>query len=541
MTDFVHGDVLEWARTYDGEPFHAMLCDPPYHLTDVVASRYGRLSGVDPENRGQTSPPFGNNNRGGFMGKTWDGGDIAFRPETWAALGEHLLPGAFCMAFSGARTYHRMACAIEDAGFVLHSMIGWVYGSGFPKATRLDSQIDRAAGAEQPVVGIRRMGVSSKAREDKSDFRGAITEADRWQPVTEPVTDMARTWAGHRYGLQALKPALEPICVFQKPYAGRPVDSITEYGAGALWVEGGRIEGPMDGTWGARQLSSIGYHGTDITEYRTQQPAGRWPSNLILQHAPGCKRVGVKRVKPTGGRNPCERDCDMLLGQVHNTDTNTGYADADGYETVEEWQCVEGCAAAALGRMSGESTTNPYRPNKTGTLNTGAAYGQGTRKSDWRGPADSGTCARFFQQCDWALEEAEPFYYCAKASRRERDAGLEVWPAQDLDAYSGSMEKLTDQRMSHQQNRLPRHNSHPTVKALSLTKYLATLLLPPAEYAPRRILVPFGGVGSEAIGAALAGWEYVLGIEAEAEYVEMARARAAHWLMQPSMTLEAAS
>ena len=143
-------DCIAWAEAYDGPPFHALLCDPPYEL--------------------------------GFMGRAWDRSGIAFNPDTWRALARLLHPGAFGMAFASSRGWHRLAVAIEDAGLIIHpSIFGWAAGSGFPKATRVA---------------------------DSPDF------------------------TGHRYGLQALKPALEPIIVFQKPYAGRPVDSITATGAG---------------------------------------------------------------------------------------------------------------------------------------------------------------------------------------------------------------------------------------------------------------------------------------------------------------------
>ena len=122
--DVICADVLDWAESYDGPPFHAMLCDPPYEL--------------------------------GFMGKDWDRSGIAFQPKTWAALARHLYPGAFGMAFASARGWHRLACAIEDAGLVIHPSIfnwhngetyeigmrGWSCGSGFPKATKISSQID---------------------------------------------------------------------------------------------------------------------------------------------------------------------------------------------------------------------------------------------------------------------------------------------------------------------------------------------------------------------------------------------------------------
>src|SRR5271170_1372951 len=103
----------------------AVVTDPPYHLVDMHA-RAGRS--------------FAGNRDGsiarlaaGFMGKAWDGGDIAFRPETWAAIGTALKPGGYLLAFGGARTHHRIWCAIEDAGFVIQDTIMWLYGQGFPK------------------------------------------------------------------------------------------------------------------------------------------------------------------------------------------------------------------------------------------------------------------------------------------------------------------------------------------------------------------------------------------------------------------------
>src|SRR3990172_7316084 len=125
------------------------------------------------------------------MGQSWDGGDVAFQPETWAAFMKVLYPGAFGMAFAASRNWHRLAVAIEDAGFIIHPTIFcWVQGQGFPKATRVKGQ---------------------------------------------------DAFEGHRYGLQALKPAVEPIIVFQKPYEGKPIDNITQTGAGTLNIDAARI------------------------------------------------------------------------------------------------------------------------------------------------------------------------------------------------------------------------------------------------------------------------------------------------------------
>lgn len=140
MTVTLHlGDCVSWARNYSGAPFHALLCDPPYHLTEMT-KRYSKPGTNDLRTAGDT--PQRRTARG-FMGKQWDGGDLAFNPETWAAFGNVLHDGAFGMAFGSSRGYHRLACAIEDAGFIIHpSLFGWAMGSGFPKATNVSAQID---------------------------------------------------------------------------------------------------------------------------------------------------------------------------------------------------------------------------------------------------------------------------------------------------------------------------------------------------------------------------------------------------------------
>ncbi len=114
---------------------------------------------------------------------------------------------------------------------------------------------------------------------------------------------------------------------------------------------------------------------------------------------------------------------------------------------------------------------------------------------------DSGGASRFFFNVQTNFDEADPFVYEKKVSQKERNAGM-------------GEEK----------------NIHPTLKSTSLTKYLATLLLPPIEYAPRRLLVPFSGVSSEMIGGLLAGWEYVEGIEMGKEYCEIGEKRITHWV-----------
>lgn len=137
--DIELANAVEWANAYDGPLFHALLCDPPYHLTSIV-ERFGK-QGSAPAQFGSDGA-FARASRG-FMNATWDGGDVAFQPATWAAFMKVMHPGAFGMAFASTRGWHRMAVAIEDAGFVLHPVIMcWCFGSGFPKATRISTQVD---------------------------------------------------------------------------------------------------------------------------------------------------------------------------------------------------------------------------------------------------------------------------------------------------------------------------------------------------------------------------------------------------------------
>lgn len=454
-----HGDVQTWE--YDGPLFHAMLCDPPYEL--------------------------------GFMGKHWDKSGVAFQPETWARLAGFLHPGAFVMAFGGSRTFHRLVCALEDAGLIIHPTMCWLYGSGFPKATRIDTQIDKAAGMEQIEIGEPyRAGLQSRGREDMvaGAFAPGLPESEKWIRKTSPVTPLAATWEGHRYGLQALKPAAEFIVVAQKPYRGKPVECITETGAGALWIDGGRIptnhiwerKGLKDDIRGGNFIKVESKRNGDLPDFSCGNQLGRWPANLILD---------------------------------------------------EE-------AARVLGEQSGESRSNGQRTHKSEQYD-GVADGYQrknksmyTTKTDWHGESDTGTAARFFYQVDYQLEQADPFLYCAKAARSERDAGL--WSIDKKNGHSayGTMNG-TSEHPPNTNGKL--RNTHPTVKPIKLCQYLATLLLPPAEYAPRRMLVPFAGSGSEMIGAGLAGWEEVIGCELLAENVEIARARLDYWQAQMRMAI----
>jgi site-specific DNA-methyltransferase (adenine-specific) len=381
------GDIIEWCKSYTGEKFHAVLCDPPYEL--------------------------------GFMGKSWDSTGIAFDKETWRSISRHLYPGAYLLAFGGTRTFHRIAVAIEDAGFEIRDTVMWVYGSGFPKSHNVGKAVDKAEGNEREVVGA---GTDyghqeEKAIEQKFGFKAEYN-----------LTKGSSPWEG--YGT-ALKPSWEPVIIARLPLEGTVAQNTQKYGSGALNIDGCRVGTEGGGTHcdnrdengkckghdnAGRSTSGETFHGPD-----TQ--GGRWPANLIH----------------------------------------------DGSDEV-------------VGMFPGE---------------------------------EGKSAARFF--------------YSAKVSKRERDAGLEHLEVKRRETRTetgaGSWEEKGPQ---------PARNNHPTLKPISLTTYLAKLILPPKLDKPRRLLVPFAGSGSEVIGGLLAGWDEVVGVEREKEYVEIAKARINHWTKQPS-------
>jgi DNA modification methylase len=151
-----------------------------------------------------TDPPYGLN----FMGKHWDTGEVAFNPASWAEVLRVLKPGGHVLAFSGSRTYHRMACAIEDAGFEIRDQIMWIYGTGFPKSHDVSKAIDKAAGVEftaRPAAGVGFMA---------PDGPGGYNITKNQLSRAGESTDAARQWQG--WGT-ALKPSFEPLVCAQKP------------------------------------------------------------------------------------------------------------------------------------------------------------------------------------------------------------------------------------------------------------------------------------------------------------------------------------
>ncbi len=276
------GDCLDVLATLPEASVDSVVCDPPYHLTSVV-KRFGAEDAAACK-VGKTGAYA--RASAGFMGKKWDGGDVAFRVETWEAVLRVLKPGGHLVAFGGTRTYHRLACAIEDSGFECRDAIMWHYGSGFPKSHDVSKGIDRAAGAEREKIAI---GAAVKRMIPGADQNGEgswIKDNGRvYQPGIElPATEAAKQWEG--WGT-ALKPATEIIVLARKPLIGTVAANVLQFGTGAINVDGCRIETGDDLNGGAysnnREISTNEVYG----EFRRMepenytQPVGRWPANLI--------------------------------------------------------------------------------------------------------------------------------------------------------------------------------------------------------------------------------------------------------------------
>jgi DNA modification methylase len=366
------GECLSVVRALGANTADAVVTDPPYHLT---ANKNG---GSGPASLNERSPAGRARVTTGFMGKAWDGGDLAFRVELWRELLRVLRPGGYVLAFGGTRTYHRMACAIEDAGFTIRDQLAWVYGSGFPKSLNVSKAVDQQLGAKRQVVGRKHV---TNAAQGAGFGHGSLvggTVAAGFIDVTEPATPQAAQWDG--WGT-ALKPAWEPIVLAQKPLLDDNVaKNVLRWGNGALNIDGCRVGDKQTTTRRNGNSGGISAFGRDERVGERLNPPGRWPANL-----------------------------------VH-----------DGSDEVI------------------------------------AAF-----------PADSGSAARFF--------------YCAKASKSERDG-----------------------------------SKHPTVKPLALMRWLVCLVTPPNGL----VIDCFAGSGTTGEAALCEGVRAVL-VEREAEYLADIRQRIA--------------
>jgi site-specific DNA-methyltransferase (adenine-specific) len=256
----MHGDCLEMMRELPDASIDSIVTDPPYGLS--------------------------------FMGKGWDRGVPGV--EYWTEAIRVAKPGAHLVAFGGTRTYHRLAVAIEDAGWEVRDCFVWAYGQGFPKSHDVSKAIDKAAGAEREVIG-QKVYADGHIQNDATDRNGSgrciffmRDGVDPKRMETAPATDDARRWSG--WGT-ALKPAWELAIVARKPFRGTVAENVLRHGTGAINVDGCRILGADTTTRHNSSSSSymtgcIGSIQPVQATYTTGSDKGRWPANLAHDGSP---------------------------------------------------------------------------------------------------------------------------------------------------------------------------------------------------------------------------------------------------------------
>ena len=235
--DILHGDCFEIMKSLPDSSIDAIITDPPYHLTSII-KRFSKtnLSGKGTnEKRAKAGADSYARFSRGFMGQKWDGGDIAFRPDVWAECLRLFKPGGHLLAFGGTRTYHRMVCAIEDAGFEIRDCIAWVYGQGFPKSKKVALLIDKKLGC--PNRG-RAIPTASSYQATDREQKNKLTSNPEASGHYDARTTEGQQWEGWGTGL---KPAMEPIVVAQKPREGTIADNVMKHGTGGFNIDGCRI------------------------------------------------------------------------------------------------------------------------------------------------------------------------------------------------------------------------------------------------------------------------------------------------------------
>jgi len=482
----LHGDSRVRLGELPDCSVDSVVCDPPYEL--------------------------------GFMGKSWDASGVAYDVDLWGEVLRVLKPGGHLLAFGGSRTYHRLACAVEDAGFEIRDQIMWVYGSGFPKSLDVSKAIDKM-----------------DARDEQQARRYRFTEWVRSTGLTSAQIDGAtKTSMGGHYTTAASQPA---IMTMEHLNAVRHlIDVVPD------WVEAecrkrsvesrNFAEREVVGTKESTQLEVAPGEGRDrppvelnVTAPATADAAkwSGWGTALKPAHEPivvarkqlvgtvagnvlewgvGAINIDGCRVGSDGGTtkgNPPKEKSNGIYGDGINGACDIVRLDAGRWPA----NLIHDGSDEVLTLFP---DTTSKSGGRSGTNANPMSWSEDNRTRERGGHDDSGSAARFF--------------YCAKAGKKERNAGLDGFDdrRQDEDDYERA--GTTNPRNRSQ---ALRKNHHPTVKPITLMRYLCRLVTPPSG----TVLDPFLGSGTTGIAATLEGFDFI-GIEQDAEYLAIAEARIKH-------------
>lgn len=584
-----HGDCREVMAAMDANSVDAIVTDPPYGLS--------------------------------FMGKGWDKGVPGV--EFWQAAIRVMKPGAYLLAFGGTRTFHRMAVAIEDAGFEIRDTLSWLYGQGFPKSLDVGKAIDKMAGAEREVVG-QNAYASRRPRKEyqhQQEWGATLGGADSTL-ITAPATDAAKQWDG--WG-SALKPSTEPIIAAVKPFdipgdyaiIDRNLSAIAEAICeriaknaaasspltrhGLDEAKAGSVPTPAPTNTGGSHKSETQTGQVAATSLAADTSASTSDAASIALNmislwrrilADACEVVNTSTTEMVSSLTTDLKTWSLLLSRITaesmlHAVLNPSGASASVIAAVELSNAVSVKLNAILVLTVPASVTegNELRPDieficmarkplaestiaanvlthGTGAINVDACRigtdtvkltsyssqkGEGhfgfrgghagqeyeTREGTGRWPAN----VVLDDEAGRMVGDAARFFYTAKASRSERNAGLEGMPERATGAMVGNMEDSSRLGGDGSPIRTPyRQNHHPTVKPISLMRWLVRLVTPPGGI----VLDPFAGSGTTGCAAALEGVNFI-GIEQEAEYVAIAERRIAHWAntnRQPALIMD---
>ena len=261
----------------DGVQVDSIVTDPPYHLQSIV-DRFGKEDSA-PAQHG-TDGVFARASKG-FMGQEWDGGDIAFRQETWELALKLLKPGGHLLAFSASRNYHRMAVAIEDAGFEIRDQLMWLYGSGFPKSHNIGKGVDKKLGNKREVVKTIERGDVQTAIDKGVGYTADPANKNNKAVFgygTETVTKGHSEWEG--WGT-ALKPAHEPIVMAKKFIEGTNKNNREKYGTGGINIDGCRVKGKDNPVKWTKPRGGIWKTDPDAKAELVENEKGRFPANIM--------------------------------------------------------------------------------------------------------------------------------------------------------------------------------------------------------------------------------------------------------------------
>ncbi len=489
----LHGDCRDQLATIPDNSIDAIVTDPPYEL--------------------------------GFMGKSWDASGIAYNLTVWTECLRVLKPGGHLLAFSGSRTYHRMAVAIEDAGFQIRDQIMWVYGSGFPKSLDISKAIDKSDAAEEQrqrrlrfTAWVRLTGLTASQIDEAtqtnmgghyttSASQPAIMTTEHLDAVRHLIGDVP-DWVEQEARIRSVE---------SKNFASREVVGQRDVPVGHAFageVYGGDSSSQTVNVTAPATAEAEVWEGWGTALKPAHEPIVLARKPLVGTVAENVLRFGVGGLNIDGCR--VFRDVGDVSVAGHRTATFGTQETESGGDGSGGWSQNESGRWPANLIHDGSDEVLELFPETAG----GARPAKANKPTGQHYEGGWGTIAEG-ERIDFPAGSAARFFYCAKASKKDRNEGLDhLTPQRESDLTADNLPGGDNPR---NRTNTPRLNHHPTVKPTELMRYLCRLITPPNGV----ILDPFTGSGSTGKAAILEHFQFI-GIEQDPDYITIAQARIQH-------------